>query len=201
MMTNKNINDDTKSNMTDLHNDITFCTKCGAKYDICSDSDGNPQRRVCNNCDSVHYDSPKIIVLSLVEYAGRILLCKRGIKPKHGYWTLPGGYMERNETIEGAAERETKEETGVVAKNLQLYSLINCTGINQVYFVFRGSVNDPSTIVGEESLDVKFYTECDIPWESLSYKLMKKILDWYFDDKADGKFKFRTYQTNEICPD
>lgn len=180
---------------------LKFCSRCGGKISLNLNHKDKSIAGVCLKCDAVYYDNPKIIVLSLIDYKGKVLLCKRAIKPKLGCWALPGGYLERNETVESAAIRETKEETGVSVKNLQLYSLVNCPKINQVYLVFRGSVDSDYTEIGEESLEVNFYSECDIPWDSLSYKLMNQVLDWFYEDKANGKFMFRTHDTFEVCPD
>lgn len=187
--------------MDDIQQEINFCSRCGAKIDETTRQIDNVVSHICKNCDAVYYDNPKIIVLSLIEFNGKVLLCKRAIKPRLGFWALPGGYMEKNETVEGAAKRETKEETGVLVNKLHLYTLVNCPKINQVYFVFRGHVDSEYTEIGEESLDAKFYAECDIPWDTLSYKLMNQVLDWFFEDKSNGKFQFRTHDTYEICPE
>tara|TARA_R110002096_G_scaffold155437_7_gene319859 strand:- start:1801 stop:2364 length:564 start_codon:yes stop_codon:yes gene_type:complete len=187
--------------MKETQIELNYCSRCGAKIDEKLRQNDDVISGICSSCDAVYYDNPKIIVLSLIDYQGKVLLCKRGIKPRLGYWCLPGGYMEKNETIEGAAIRETKEETGVEVKKLHLYTLVNCPRINQVYFVFRGSVDTPETAIGNESLDVQFYAECDIPWESLSYKIMNQVIDWFYEDKSNGKYQFRSHDTYEICPD
>ena len=187
--------------MDDTQVEINYCSRCGAKIDENLHQRDDAVARICANCDAVYYDNPKIIVLSLIEFKGKVLLCKRAIKPRLGFWALPGGYMEKNETVEGAAIRETKEETGVIVNKLHLYTLVNCPKINQVYFVFRGSVNSEHIEIGEESLDAQFYEECDIPWDALSYKLMNQVLDWFYEDKSNGKYLFRTHDTYEICPE
>lgn len=187
--------------MKETQIELNFCCRCGAKIDTRHCQKDNVVTGVCSNCDAVYYDNPKIIVLSLIDFKGKVLLCKRAIKPRLGCWALPGGYMEKNETIEGAAIRETKEETGVEVKKLYLYTLVNCPSINQVYFVFRGSVNSDHTVIGEESMDVQFYAECDVPWSSLSYKIMNKVIDWFYEDKSNGKYIFRSHDTYDICPD
>ncbi|MDW3094643.1 MAG: NUDIX domain-containing protein [Gammaproteobacteria bacterium] len=187
--------------MDDIQNEINYCSRCGAKIEKSNHLKDDVSTHMCVNCNAVYYENPKIIVLSLIDYRGKVLLCKRAIKPRLGFWTLPGGYMEKNETVEEAAIRETQEETGVIVNKLHLYTLVNCPKINQVYFVFRGSVNSDYTEAGEECMDAKFFAECDIPWDTLSYKLMNQVLDWFYDDKSNGKYLFRTHDTYEICPD
>ncbi len=181
--------------------ELNYCCRCGSKINENVRQNNDVITGICANCDAVYYDNPKIIVLSLIDHKGKVLLCKRSIKPRLGYWALPGGYMEKNETVEGAAIRETKEETGVVVNNLHLYALVNCPTINQVYFVFRGSVSSEYIDIGAESSDAKFYAECDIPWDSLSYKIMNQVLDWFYEDKSNGKYLFRSHDTYEMCPD
>ncbi|WP_299521725.1 NUDIX domain-containing protein [Winogradskyella sp.] len=181
--------------------EIKYCSRCGSKIEQIEIDSAGHMHHICLRCDAVFYDNPKIIVNTLIECNNKILLCKRAVKPKIGFWTLPGGYMESNETTDGAAIRETKEETGVDVKNLQLYALFNCPAINQVYFIFRGHVHNENTCTSEETSEVKYFSECDIPWENLSYGLMRQVLDWYFQDKTEGKYRFRTDDTYEICPD
>ncbi len=187
--------------MDDSQVELNFCSRCGAKIDEKNRQKDDVISGICINCDAVYYDNPKIIVLSLIDFKGKVLLSKRAIKPRLGFWALPGGFMEKNETIEEAAIRETREETGVIVNKLHLYTLVNCPKINQVYFVYRGSVNSDHTEIGEESLDAKFYAECDIPWDALSYKIMNQVLDWFYEDKSNGKYQFRSHDTYEICPD
>jgi len=187
--------------MSDIRLELNYCCRCGSKIDEHNRHSDGTIRGVCSNCDAVYYDNPRIIVLSLIDCRGKVLLCKRAIKPRQGFWTLPGGYMEKNETVEGAAMRETQEETGVVIDKLHLYTLVNCPAINQVYFVFRGSVSSDYTNIGEESMDAQFYAECDIPWDSLSYKIMNKVIDWFYEDRSNGKYLFRSHDTYDICPD
>ena len=187
--------------MDDYRFELNYCSHCGSKIKKNDCQDNNIASAICVQCDTVYCDNPKIIVLSLIDCQGKVLLCKRATKPRLGYWALPGGYMEKNETVEGAAIRETREETGVIVDKLQLYTLFDCPTINQVYFVFRGSVNSDHTEIGNESLDADFYAEDDIPWNSLSYKIMNQVLDWFYQDKANGKYLFRSHNNYEKCPD
>ncbi len=149
------------------------------------------ERSICNQCDTIHYEYPKILVGSIVECDEKILLCKRAIKPRVGYWTLPSGYMENDETILEAAIRETKEETNVLVKEMHLYIVFSCPNINQVYFIFRGKTQNKNACSTEESLESKYFQKQEIPWNALSYSIMNKALDWYFYDKVRDKFTFR----------
>ncbi len=78
--------------------EINYCSRCGSKIDEDINQNDRAVVHICKNCDAVYYENPKIIVLSLIDFNGKVLLCKRAIKPRLGYWTLLGGYMEKNET-------------------------------------------------------------------------------------------------------
>ena len=181
---------------------IKYCSICGTKLSAQANSVGTINGDyTCNKCNAVYRNTPKIIVLNLIEYQGKVLLCKRAIKPKQGCWTLPGGYMENNETVENAAIREAKEETGVAVDKVELYCLFNCPIINQVYFVYRSRAKNDDAFSTEESLESKYFAECDVPWDELSYQLMRQVLDHYFHDKMENRFRFRTFDSYEKCPE
>ena len=129
------------------------------------------------------------------------MLCKRATEPRMGYWTLPSGYMENDETVEEAAVRETHEETKVTVEKIDLYAVFSCPNINQVYFVFRGAVENDCACTTEESSDTRYFQKQDIPWNSLSYSIMNKSLDWYFRDKEIGSYQFRMLDVYGCDPD
>jgi NADH pyrophosphatase NudC (nudix superfamily) len=88
---------------------LSYCPHCGGAVSVAVPQDGNRLRYVCQNCAAVLYENPKLVVGCVTEYDGRILLCKRAIEPRNGYWTVPAGFMELGETLEQAAVRETFE--------------------------------------------------------------------------------------------
>ncbi|MEJ2115977.1 MAG: NUDIX domain-containing protein [Gammaproteobacteria bacterium] len=138
-----------------------------------------------------------------MECNNRVLLCKRAIKPRLGFWTLPSGYMECNETILEAARRETHEEANILVKKLYLYMMFSCPDINQVYFIFRGNVqsSEPSPCPTEESSESKYFSKENIPWKNLSYSIMDKALNWYFYDSKQGEYRFRMLDVYGCDPD
>src|SRR3546814_8391981 len=64
------------------------------------------ERLVCDSCGFINYVNPKIVVGSVALWEDRILLCRRAIEPRDGWWTLPAGYMEERETTIEGAQRE-----------------------------------------------------------------------------------------------
>ena len=109
------------------------------------------ERSVCDVCKLIHYQNPKILVGSIVACNDKILLCKRATEPRLGFWTLPSGYMENDETVLEAAIRETEEETKVCVKKMSLYAVFSFPNINQDYFNFRGKAETDSASTTEES--------------------------------------------------
>lgn len=159
------------------------------------------ERSVCNACELIHYQNPKVLVGSIVDCNDKILLCKRATEPRIGFWTLPSGYMENDETVLEAAIRETEEETKVSLNKMHLYIVFSCPDINQVYFIFRGiSANDCASTT-EESSETSYFTKENIPWNKLSYSIMNKALDLYFRDKEHGRYQFRMLDINGCEPD
>ncbi len=113
---------------------MRFCSQCGSKNISYSIPSGDNRKRYhCLSCNSVFYENPKIVAGCIPVWEDKILLCKRGIEPRYGLWTLPAGFMENGETTREAAERETLEEAGTLVTRSKLYTLFNLPQINQVY--------------------------------------------------------------------
>ncbi|HLY97102.1 MAG TPA: NUDIX hydrolase, partial [Sideroxyarcus sp.] len=90
---------------------MKFCPECGAPLELRQPQDDHRERHVCTVCNTIHYLNPKLIIGAIPEWKdGRILLCRRAIEPRRGYWTVPAGFMENGETLQQAAARESREE-------------------------------------------------------------------------------------------
>lgn len=144
------------------------------------------QRFVCASCQTIHYQNPKVVAGCLPEFEDRILLCKRAIEPRAGYWTLPAGFMELDETSTEAAIRETVEEANARVKILGLYTVFNLPHVNQVYMLFRSRLLDLDFSPGNESLEVKLFAEDQIPWNELAFTTIRQTLKFYYQDKKNG---------------
>jgi ADP-ribose pyrophosphatase YjhB (NUDIX family) len=111
-----------------------------------------------------------------------ILLCKRAIEPRYGYWTLPAGFMENNETTTDAASRETLEEAGARIELHELFSLLNVPHVHQVHMFYRATLLDLDYQAGIESLDVKLFSESEIPWDDIAFPTVAHTLQYFFKD-------------------
>ena len=143
----------------------------------------NRERFVCDDCQTIHYQNPKIVSGCIPEWDGRILLCKRAIEPRYGLWTVPAGFMENGETTEQAAMRETWEEACARVEITGLYGLFSIPHISQVYMLFRGELVNGEYSPGDESLACDLFREQDIPWGELAFPVVKETLLRYFRDK------------------
>ncbi len=130
------------------------------------------ERNVCGDCGFVAYENPKVIVGSVVVADGKILMCRRAIEPRRGYWTLPAGYMELGETVEEGAAREAMEEAGADIAIDGVLGVFSIARIGQVQVIFRarfGGDGEARFAAGPESLEVALFDWDDIPWHEIAF--------------------------------
>lgn len=175
---------------------MNYCNKCGdAVAHIIPEGD-NRHRYVCISCEHIHYQNPRVIAGSLPIFDDKVLLCKRAIEPRSGYWTLPAGFLENGESTAQGAARETIEEANAVVTIENLYTVFSLPHISQVYMFFKATLPKPEFSAGEESLDVRLFSEDEIPWDELSFPVINETLKHYFADRKGGDFPTR-YQEIE----
>lgn len=167
---------------------MKFCSQCGAPVVRQVPAGDTHERDVCPTCQTIHYQNPKMVIGCIPEWEDRILLCRRAIEPRHGYWTLPAGFMELHETTAEAAARETREEALAVVEIGELYSLYSLPHIDQVYMFYRGRLLDLDFGPGAESLEVRLFSEAEIPWAELAFVAVSNTLRHYFEDRRQGRF-------------
>ena len=167
---------------------MKYCSNCGATTSLqIPDGDTLP-RHVCQRCEAIHYQNPKIVVGCIPEWQGQILLCKRAIEPRYGLWTIPAGFMENDETVEEAAHRETMEEAKASVDLTSLYAVLSIPHVNQVYMVFRATMKEKDFGAGEESLEVCLFHINKIPWRKLAFPVITETLERYAQDRENGQF-------------
>ncbi len=143
------------------------------------DGDNRP-RRVCPSCGHIAYENPKTVVGCLLEWRGKVLLCRRGIEPRHGLWTLPAGFMENHETTLDGAAREAFEEATARSHDLRLFAVYDLPRISQVYVMFAGTLADGFAAANEETLEIALYERADIPWDEIAFPVVTETLErWY----------------------
>ena len=174
---------------------MKFCSNCGNSVAWIIPEGDNRPRHVCNNplCGSIHYDNPRIITGSIPTHGDQVLLCKRAIEPRYGLWTLPAGFLENGETTEEGAKRESWEEAKAKLNVEQLYTLFELPHINQVYFFYKASLTDMMFGAGAESLEVKLFSEKEIPWDQIAFPAVFATLKYFFNDLKRENFQFRSH--------
>jgi ADP-ribose pyrophosphatase YjhB (NUDIX family) len=166
---------------------MNFCSNCGSqRLSFIVPRGDNRNRFVCANCDTIHYSNPKIIAGCLPVWGKRVLLCKRAIEPRKGFWNVPAGFMENGETVEEGAAREVWEEALGKVDNLRMLALFSIPRIDQVYVHFCGDLVDGKFGVGPESLESQLFLEKEIPWEDIAFSSSTFALKHFFEDRKNG---------------
>ncbi|QYF91938.1 NUDIX hydrolase [Massilia sp. PAMC28688] len=180
---------------------MKFCSECASPVALKIPEGDNRPRYVCAQCETIHYHNPKLVVGSIpvwdVDGQTRVLLCKRAIEPRLGYWTLPAGFMENNETTAQAAVRETEEEAGANIDIGALFSLLNVAQVHQVHLFYLARLRDLNFSAGIESLDVRLFSKHEIPWDELAFPTIRTTLELFFADEVKvretgARFNFHT---------
>lgn len=179
---------------------MKFCSECAHPVALAVPEGDNRPRYVCTHCDAIHYQNPKLVIGSIPvwEQDGelKVLLCRRAIEPRYGFWTLPAGFMENAETTEEAAVRETEEEAGANIELGSLFTLLNVAHVHQVHLFYLARLRDLDFAPGVESLEVQLFSEREIPWEELAFPTVHTTLELFFADCArvreGGRYGFHS---------
>jgi ADP-ribose pyrophosphatase YjhB (NUDIX family) len=165
---------------------MNFCSHCGQPVSLRVPEGDHLPRHVCTACGTVHYQNPKIVAGCVPEHDGRILLCRRAIEPRRGYWTIPAGFMENGETTQEAARRESIEEALAEVEIGSLLAVVHVLHADQVHVVFRARLPKPEFGAGAESLEVMLCDEHTIPWQDIAFRSVDFALRRYLEDRRAG---------------
>ncbi|RKZ13432.1 NUDIX hydrolase [bacterium] len=152
----------------------------------------NRERMVCQDCGFIHYDNPRIVVGAVASLDGQILLCRRAIEPRTGYWTVPGGFMENNETAEEGAIRETLEETGASIEVRDLLGIYSLPHIGQVHLVYRARMLAPHIEVGPECVEARLFDVDELPMGNLAFPTNTWALEHFLEARGKDLIAPRT---------
>lgn len=167
---------------------VNFCCTCAAPVSLRVPPGDTLPRYVCNACGAIHYRNPRLVVGALPVWEDKVLLCRRAIEPRLGYWTLPAGFMENQESVAEAAARETREEACARIALEAMYTMISVPHINQVHVIYRARLLDLAFAPGEETLEVALFDEAAIPWQQIAFRTVAMTLRHFFADRAAGVF-------------
>lgn len=169
-------------------NSVRHCVRCGSAVVARVPEGDSISRHICSQCGHIHYINPTIVVGCIASTSdGRILMCKRQIAPRRGYWTFPAGFMECGETAEEGARRETFEEAQAEVHTDGLLCMIDVPQMNQVHLIYRGRLRYSVLQATAETAEVALMAEADIPWDSLAFTSVGESLRCYFEERLHNR--------------
>ena len=120
-------------------------------------------KHYCNTCDKYIFEDPKLAVVVLVSNSKQLLLVKRAIEPALGKWSFPSGYVDKGESVESAALREVKEETGIDIKINFLIGVYSSALRPLVLLAYGAEVLGGSLEPNHEVLDIGYFSPNCLP--------------------------------------
>jgi 8-oxo-dGTP diphosphatase len=153
-----------------------FCPLCGGKLEKKQIKAQEPDRLVCSRCSFVYYLDPKVAAGTVTLFEGRIVLVKRGISPGYGKWVIPGGFVDRGETLEEAAVRETREETSLKVRISSLLNVYSYPGRTVIIAAFLAEWEAGTPAACDETLEVGLFSYKEIPWQELAFPSTRDAL-------------------------
>jgi ADP-ribose pyrophosphatase YjhB (NUDIX family) len=166
---------------------MKFCSACGHPVIFRVPPGDHLPRHVCEQCGTIHYHNPRMIVGCVPQAGdGRILMCRRNIEPRLGKWTFPAGFLELGETSAQGAARETLEEAQAVVEVDDLFAAIDVPHVGQVYLLHRGRMQGLHHGPTPESSETQLMREDEIPWDEIAFPTIYHGLKYFFEDRARG---------------
>lgn len=156
-----------------------FCPRCGGRLKLREIKADEPERLVCSECAFVFYQGPKLVAGALFELHGGIVLIQRAIEPGYGKWTFPGGFVERGEKAEAAAEREVLEESGVEIEIKDIVGLYSYEGQIPAIAVFAAKATGGMPTPLDETMAVRSFPRDGLPWSALAFPSTEHALEDY----------------------
>jgi ADP-ribose pyrophosphatase YjhB (NUDIX family) len=167
---------------------IKHCRQCGVAVAYVVPADDNRERAVCPGCKTIHYENPLNVVGTVPVWGEQVLLCKRAIEPRYGFWTLPAGFMELGETLADGAIRETVEEAGAKIELQELFTVLNVARVGQVHLFYRARMVDATLDPGPETLEARLFHEHEIPWDEIAFRTVRDTLQHFFACRRNGSY-------------
>jgi ADP-ribose pyrophosphatase YjhB (NUDIX family) len=167
---------------------IKHCRVCGSRVEYRTPDDDNRDRAVCTVCSEIHYENPINVVGTVPMWEDQVLLCRRNIEPRRGFWTLPAGFLELGETTADGARRETDEEAGAHIELQSLFTVLNVVRAGQLHLYYLAQLQNTRFAPGPETIEARLFTEEQIPWDDIAFRTVRDTLRHYFDDRRRGQF-------------
>jgi 8-oxo-dGTP diphosphatase len=163
------------------HVAFRYCPRCGGALDKRVVKPNEPQRLVCGSCSFIFYQDPKVVAATIFVLNDGIVLLKRGVEPGLGKWVFPGGYVDRDEAVQDAAIRETKEESNLDVKLGPLLNVYSYPHSAHVIIVYAAEVIGGSLAAADESEEARVFKPSEIPWDDLAFRSTRDALKDYVE--------------------
>ena len=167
---------------------IKHCRVCGTAVAYRVPADDNRERAVCPACSEIHYENPINVVGTVPVWGEQVLLCRRNIEPRFGFWTLPAGFLELGESSAAGAERETVEEAGARIELQDLFTVLDVVRAGQLHLFYRARLLDTTLAPGPETIEARLFREDEVPWDALAFRTVRLTLEHFFADRRHGVF-------------
>lgn len=154
-------------------------------------------RLVCEACGFVHYENPKVVVGTVASWGARILLVRRAIPPRKGFWTLPAGFLEEGESAAEGALREAWEEARARLELDQLLGVYSIPRISQIQLIYRARLVDPEVAPGPESTEARLFAWQEVPWTGIAFPSVRWALDHHREVAGEAVFAPRANPAGE----
>lgn len=181
------------------------CTRCGQPTERRVPAGDDKLREVCGGCGEVHYHNPRVVVGTVVLRGGQVLLARRAIQPRVGYWTMPAGFLELGESSIAGATRETREETGVECRVVAPLAHFDILRIGQIYMIYWAELVSEERLghadTASESLECRWFDWADVPWDALAFDATRYALERARDDVAAGVRQVHFGVLRPVSPD
>lgn len=139
-----------------------YCPLCGTKLEQRQHSGG--LRPVCPSCDHTVYFDPKVAVVVFTLWEDHVLLVKRAIDPKKGFWALPAGFVDADEDPQQAALREVREETGLEAqidRLVDVYHTPDDGGLASIVIAYAATVTGGTLHPDDDAEEAVWFNKTD----------------------------------------
>lgn len=166
---------------------MNYCSHCGSdQLAFAIPAGDNLPRYICKACQTIHYQNPKVVVGCLPVYADQIVLCRRAIEPRKGFWNLPAGYLENGETLAQGAQREAWEEAFLQGTLVRMHAVYDIPHINQVYCFFLMEVPEANWKIGPETLEIALFQASDMPYDEMAFPSSTFAIKRYLAHRNTG---------------
>ncbi len=171
---------------------MKFCSQCGSEVTSRVPEGDSLPRAVCDACGTIHYENPRVVVGCIPVAGNQILLCRRAIEPRYGYWTVPAGFLENGETMQEGAARETREEAMAEVQIGELCAIMDVLRARQVHVFFRATLIGDRFGAGHESLECRLFDLDEIPWEDIAFPSVRYALETWLEDLRSGQWRLHS---------